>query len=238
MMPIRSRTRGFTLIELLVVIAIIGILASLILPVLGRAKEAANRASCANNLKQIGTALNLYESVPAYNCFPINNPAAPGALLSLNILYRDYVGDARVFSCASRPTILGLTANLAPASKDNTKANLTNALGAASPTSGFGFDVGYASGGVTIPHNSGDSLAAVCADILNGAVLPSKLSANHKGVGVNILLASGSVEWVEKCTHDCGKDDAGAPMVDPNIYTPDLGVMVSQPNLDSYIRDP
>jgi prepilin-type N-terminal cleavage/methylation domain-containing protein/prepilin-type processing-associated H-X9-DG protein len=60
-MPHLSRPRAFTLIELLVVIAIIAILAAILFPVFARAKEAAKRAACLSNLRQLGTSMAMYE---------------------------------------------------------------------------------------------------------------------------------------------------------------------------------
>jgi len=66
--PVRSRPSAFTLIELLVVIAIIAVLISLLLPAVQSAREAARRAQCINNMKQLALAVMNYES--ANNCFP------------------------------------------------------------------------------------------------------------------------------------------------------------------------
>ncbi len=63
-----SRDRAFTLVELLVVIAIIGILVALLLPAIQAAREAARRAQCASNMKNIGLALQNYNT--AQNKFP------------------------------------------------------------------------------------------------------------------------------------------------------------------------
>jgi len=70
----KQENKGFTLIELLVVVAIIGILASMLLPALGKARQKANRAKCQNNLKAVGTAWNGYATSDEREDFPWMSP--------------------------------------------------------------------------------------------------------------------------------------------------------------------
>lgn len=74
--PGRCCRCAFTLVELLVVIGIIALLVAILLPVLGRAKESANRVACASNLRQISTTLHLYAG-DSNGWLPFCNTTAP-----------------------------------------------------------------------------------------------------------------------------------------------------------------
>lgn len=140
---------GFTLIELLVVIAIISMLIGLLLPAVQRAREAASRISCANNLKQIGLAIYQYEvAIGYYPPSALGRGKATWAVLLLPYLEQDnlyrswnlsrkYYEQApiarqsavKTYFCPSRRAASGLSVSGDVQSDDTTQTHYPGALG-------------------------------------------------------------------------------------------------------------
>ena len=219
----RPRRRGFTLIELLVVIAIIGVLIALLLPAVQSAREAARRAQCTNNLKQLGLALHNYHDAlgafPLGRTIPFNVSYSPFARI-LPYIEQSTVGSAMNFNLGwSDPanlTVATTTVNtfICPTDPNNQVPNRWGGLNYRA-NEGTGVPMWYGetdTAGVnkTLPYPNGvffANLQCNIANIIDGTSNTAVFSEHNKG-DFNNSTATESTDTFRPGTYPNNADEA------------------------------
>jgi prepilin-type N-terminal cleavage/methylation domain-containing protein/prepilin-type processing-associated H-X9-DG protein len=205
----RSTARGFTLVELLVVIGIIALLISVLMPVLGKVRERANRIKCASNMRQIMLATMMYAQENKQGIYIWRYPGEEDSLWPL---FPNYLKDMQVAVCPSTLNNVSTEQHL----KDNAINGAQDASG------GHSYEIrGFVWPGVTFPDGIGFpgdqqnpfrdlttkrgkmfkqharvSFVMDADDPWEGDAnnWPDK-SDNHLDDGINISYLDGHVEW-------------------------------------------
>ncbi len=222
----RNQPRGFTLVELLVVIGIIAVLISILLPSMNKAREAANRAACLSNLRQVHQAFHLY-ALSNRDHVPIGYRSASKQFNSM--IYSQTTGRWVLFGLLQQAGLLSNDPKVlfCPSESNErfmfaSSANPWPAPGVAPTTniqSGYGSRPEY-----FIPddlENHPMSVLPKLTQFRNRAIFADLTSARVRVVtrhrdGANVLYGNGGAKWVpltafEQPAADWPEAPAGAP---------------------------
>jgi prepilin-type N-terminal cleavage/methylation domain-containing protein len=210
-MATRKKCAAFTLVELLVVIGIIALLISILLPTLGKAREAARRTACLSNLRQVHAAFHFY-ALDNQDRVPLGYRSASKQFNSM--IYSTTAGGRWVLFGLLNPCGLLESPEVlyCPSERNEkfmfaTSANPWPAPGAA-PT--MNIQAGY---GARPERQIPDDLTSVSVDLprlnefRNRAIFADLTAARNRVLlrhrtGINVLYGNGSAKWVELSTFD------------------------------------